>query len=105
MRRTIGRLICEEGDEMVECDDGDEAPSLYERHRPDWVLLDMMMSDRGGVQAAQGILGIDAKARIIMVTDYGDRFFRKAAIDAGAVGFVAKENVAELKNIIRRASV
>jgi len=39
------------------------------------------------------------------VTDYGDRFFRKAAIDAGAVGFVAKENVAELKNIIRRASV
>ena len=43
----------------------------------------------------------DPKAKIIVVTDHADRFFRKAAQAAGAHSFVSKEDLSELHSIIR----
>ncbi len=104
MRRTIGRIISREGDEVIECDDGKDAAAMYRQHHPDWVLMDINMKELGGIEATEQILQADAHARVVIVTDYGDRFFRKAAQDAGAAAFVSKENIFELKNIIGRES-
>ena len=102
MRQTIGRIIRKEGDEIIECDDGKDAAALYRQHQPDWVMMDINMKEVGGIEATEQILKADSHARVVIVTDYGDRFFRKAAQDAGAAAFVSKENIFELKNIIGR---
>jgi len=101
MRQTIGRILCKDGDEIIECDDGKDATAMYRQYRPDWVLMDINMKEVGGIEATENILVVDPKARIIMVTDFGDRFFRKAAQEAGALGFISKENLSELHAIIR----
>ena len=102
IRQTIGRIIGREGDEIIECDDGKDAATLYRQHQPDWVMMDMNMKEVGGIEATEQILRADSHARVVIVTEYGDRFFRKAAQDAGAAAFVSKENIFELKNIIGR---
>ncbi|HEY6951228.1 MAG TPA: response regulator transcription factor [Bacteroidota bacterium] len=104
MRQTIGRIIRREGDEIFECDDGKDAAAMYRQHRPDWVFMDINMKEVGGIEATGQILEEDSHARVVVVTDYGDKFFRKAATDAGASAFVSKENIFELKSIIGRAS-
>lgn len=102
MRQTIGRIVHRDGDEVIECGDGKEAASLYQLHRPDWVFMDINMKEVGGIEATEQILRADSNAKVVIVTDYGDRFFRKAAEQAGAAAFVSKEDIFELKHIIGR---
>jgi len=101
MRQTLARYIKREGDEIYECDDGSDALALYQQHRPDWVLMDINMKRVGGIKATENILASDPGAKVIVVTDYGDKFFRRAASQAGAHSFITKENLSELQSIIR----
>ncbi len=78
MRQTLARYIKREGDEIVECEDGSDAPAMYHLHRPDWVLMDISMKRVGGIEATQNILTTHPNANIVIVTDYGDKFFRRA---------------------------
>lgn len=48
--------------------DGREAVELYEKHRPDFVLMDVMMPDYDGFYGIEGIRKVDPNAKIIMVT-------------------------------------
>jgi two-component system, NarL family, response regulator DegU len=102
MRETLRRFIVQKEDEVVECDDGRDALALYQQHRPDWVLMDINMKHVGGIEATGNIVAADPHARVIIVTDYGDRFFRRAADEAGARYFITKEDLADLPSIIRR---
>ncbi|HEY9166211.1 MAG TPA: response regulator transcription factor [Candidatus Kryptonia bacterium] len=102
-RETLTRFVKLDGDEVIECEDGNEAPEAYLLHRPDWVLMDIHMKDVGGIQATAGIIAVDPQAKVVIVTDYGDKFFRRAAEKAGAVGFVVKDELSELQLIVRRA--
>ena len=101
MRETLIRFIKREDDVVFECDDGKDATALYREHRPDWVLMDINMKHVGGIDATGSIVAFDPKAKIIVVTDHADRFFRKAAQAAGAHSFVSKEDLSELHSIIR----
>ncbi len=101
MRQTLARYIKREGDEIFECDDGGEALAMYQRHRPDWVLMDINMKRVGGIEATEHILAADPAAKVNVVTDYGDKFFRRAASGAGARGFITKEDLSELPSIVR----
>ncbi len=102
MRQTLARYIRLEGDEVYECADGSDAVAMYQAHQPDWVLMDINMKRVGGIEATERILGANPNARVIIVTDYGDKFFRRAAEQAGARGFITKENLSELQSIIRK---
>ena len=101
IRETLIRFVSEEGDEVFECSDGKSAVDLYARHRPDCVLMDIRMNGMNGIEATAGIVASDPAAKVIIVTEYGDRFFRRAAKEAGAIGFVTKEELTELRTIVR----
>lgn len=103
MRETLTRFVKHDGDDVFECEDGKSAAEMYELYRPDWVLMDIRMKDIGGIEATSRIVSGDPHARVIIVTDYGDKYFRRAAENAGAVGFVTKEDLSELQSIVRRA--
>jgi len=48
--------------------DGKEAVELFEKHRPDFVLMDVMMPDYDGFYGIKEIRKIDPNAKIIIVT-------------------------------------
>ncbi|HEX9615180.1 MAG TPA: response regulator transcription factor, partial [Bacteroidota bacterium] len=95
MRQTIRRVVQRGGDEIIECDDGKDALEMYERYHPDWVLMDISMKDVNGIEATERITQAYPAAKVVVVTDYVDRFFQRAAKEAGAFAFVSKENLGD----------
>ena len=57
---------------------------------PDVILLDVMMPDLNGIEAAKQILEIQADAKIVMLTMLEDDDSLFAAMRAGARGYVLK---------------
>jgi CheY-like chemotaxis protein len=102
MRRTIRQVVGRPGDEVVECDDGNDALASYRNLKPDWVLMDINMKGTNGIEATAQITAYDPSAKVIIVTDYGDTNFRAAAKKAGAASFVLKENLFDIEPIIRK---
>jgi len=103
MRSLIKQTLAGLVSEFAECEDGDEAVAAYAAHNltsEDWVLMDLRMARVGGMEATRRIRAVYSDARVIIVTQYGDAHFREAAAQAGASGYVLKENLLELRQLI-----
>ena len=101
MRHTIRRIAAMKNDDVIECSNGAEAVSAFALHHPDWVLMDVNMPVLDGIAATKKITSEHPEARIVMVTDLNDEPFRSAAEKAGASGYVSKENLFELRTLMR----
>jgi DNA-binding NarL/FixJ family response regulator len=99
-RESLRQLLGDAG-EIYECEDGAEAFSAYERHRPDLVLMDLKMRRKGGLAATREIVAAYPEARVVIVTLYGDEELREAAREAGACGYVVKLNLLELHGLLQ----
>jgi len=104
VRTLLFDHLPENADEIYECADGIEAFSLFEKIRPDWVLMDHEMPKMNGIAAIKEIIAEFPKANICMVTAFDDKEIRDEAIAAGAVGFVLKDNLFELEAILQTDS-
>ena len=87
-------------DQVFECADGSEALSDYKKYHPDWVLMDQAMPVTDGITAIREIIAEFPTANICMVTAFEDEDIRAEALSAGARGFVLKDNLFELEEII-----
>jgi DNA-binding NarL/FixJ family response regulator len=80
---------------VAEAANGIQAIELFNKHKPDLVLLDSRMPHKSGVQAAQEIKDQHNAARILMLTAFdGDEDIHKA-LTAGAEGYVLKGSTGE----------
>ena len=104
MRRLIRNFVERMADQICECSDGAAAVAAYALHRPDWVLMDVEMKGMDGITATRKIREIFADAHIIIVTQYDDASTRAAAQEAGACGYVLKENLIEVRRLLEAAS-
>ena len=86
--------------EIYECANGADALTTYQAHRPDVVLMDIRMNEMDGIQATERIKAADQGARILIVTDYDDEELRRAAMRAGACGYVLKYNLLALVQLL-----
>jgi len=66
--------------------DGAEALAAYTRYRPDWVLMDIEMSQTDGITVTREILLSFPSAKVVIVTRHDDEQLREAARNAGACG-------------------
>jgi CheY-like chemotaxis protein len=96
MRQMLAALCRDWGAIVIECANGTEAVEAYAWHQPDWVLMDFAMPIMDGLVATARIKREFPAARILIVTDYDSEALRQAAREAGASGFVRKEDLAEL---------
>jgi CheY-like chemotaxis protein len=101
VRRLIKSVVGELADVIYECVDGADALSDYISHRPDFVLMDIQMKLVDGIMATRQITAADPAAQIIIVTDYDQADLREAAKDAGAIGYVVKDNLLDLVSFLR----
>ena len=100
MRRMIKKLIKGVPAEVYECSDGAQALAAYIVHLPDWVVMDIEMKEVDGITATRQITTAFPDARVIIVTVHGDEPLRAAARQAGACGYVLKENLLELRRLL-----
>ena len=100
MRRVIKRMLTGVATEIVECDDGSRALAAYALAQPEYVLMDIEMGAMDGITATQQITRAYPDARVIMLTGHGDEPLRVAATEAGACGYMLKENLLDLRELI-----
>ena len=104
MRDMIKTVMSKFPHEFIECSDGEEAVRAFRQFRPDYTFMDVEMKPMDGLTATKKIKSIDPGARIIIVTNYGDKRTREAARLAGAEGFVLKENLLEVQKLITEST-
>jgi CheY-like chemotaxis protein len=100
IRQTIKDVLNNVSAQFYECSDGSKALELYRRHRPHWVLMDIKMPGMDGITATRMIRKSFPEARIVIVTNYDDLMLRKDAQDAGAMGFVTKDDLSVLQTMV-----
>ncbi len=96
MRQMMRRMAASIADEISECSDGIDALALYAAELPDWVLMDVRLPQLNGIQATHQIKTAFPAARIVIVTSFDEAGLREAAQQAGACGYVLKENLTDL---------
>jgi CheY-like chemotaxis protein len=99
-RDVVKLVVAGLADEVTECADGDEALAIYAARRHDWVLMDLQMARMGGLEATRRLVAADRTARVLIVTDYDDVHWRAAAKEAGACGYVLKENLLDIRRML-----
>lgn len=105
VRGALGALLDLEPDLEVQglAADGAEALRLAEELQPDVCLMDIQMPGVDGVEATKRIRAASPRTRVLVVTTFARPGYLRAALDAGASGFVVKDTPAEeLAAAVRR---
>ena len=90
LRVRISKMLTGDGFEVIEAENGARAVEIYQRDRPDLVLLDVTMPEMDGLTALKHIRGFDPKARVVMLTALGQESVVLEAIKSGARDFIVK---------------
>ena len=100
---SLATILSAEPDIVVagEGHDGEEAVALFERERPDVLLMDIQMPGVGGLEAAERILAAHPEARVVFLTTFSDDEYIVRALRMGAKGYLIKQEVATIAPALR----
>ena len=70
--------------------EGEEALGLAEMHRPDVILLDVLMPGKSGIEVCREITTALPDAKVLMLSAFSDRMAMGDALAAGATGYLPK---------------
>ena len=103
LTRLIGK-ICP-ASVLYEARNISEAVHLGGQIHPQLALIDVVLEDEDGIQCARQLRNVSPSTRMVVVSAYPDRGFRKQALSAGAVAFVDKKDLdmASLRQVIEDA--
>jgi len=106
---TLKYNLERDGFEVVTADDGASALNLARSHRPDLVLLDLMLPGLDGFEVCR-ILRRETQAPILMLTAKGDEIDKVVGLELGADDYVTKpfsmrELIARVRALLRRADI
>lgn len=103
-RAILTWLLTDEGHEVIEAENGQEAVELYQKHDVDIVLMDVMMPVMDGMEAAQKIKAIEKDGNyvpVIFLTALEDDKALSKCLESGGDDFLSKPyNDAVLKSKI-----
>ena len=93
VRSGLRRLLDAEADiETVgEAANADRAVFEAIEGKPDVVLMDLVMPEKGGIEGMPAVLQAAPEARVLVLSMQDDPKYVRAAFDAGASGYVLKE--------------
>ena len=108
VRRGLAVFI-QSFDDLVlvgEAANGREAIDFLQENDTDVILMDILMPEMGGIEAAKTIHDQHPEIKIIAMTSFEDEDLVKQAISSGAIGFLMKNtSIDELAAAIRNAVV
>jgi DNA-binding NarL/FixJ family response regulator len=91
--RTGTRQVLEASDDIVvvgEADDGRAALALIDDLDPNVVLVDIRLPERSGIDVARQLALTNPKVRVVILSAYDNEEFVRAALEAGATGYLLK---------------
>lgn len=105
---ALGIIIEEAGYECCRASDGNEAIELFDKERPDIVILDVMMPKRNGFEVCEIIRRKSPKTPVLMLSAKGDIVDKKSGFRAGADDYVTKpfsdeELLLRIEALLRRS--
>src|ERR1700689_2037979 len=92
MRVGVASIVNARSDMTVvaQAGTGEEAVTLFSKHRPDVTLMDLRLPGMSGVDSIRSIRETHPRARFVVLTTYeGDADIHRA-LEAGAQGYVIK---------------
>jgi len=97
VRAGFRMLLSREADVEVvaEAENGVEAVDKAARFHPNVILMDIRMPELDGLEATRRILAADPNARILVLTTFDLDEYIYEALQAGASGFVLKDDPPE----------
>ncbi|GGY05028.1 DNA-binding response regulator [Streptomyces djakartensis] len=109
IRNALERALTLEGYQVMAVADGVEALAQAHRHRPDVLVLDVMMPGIDGLQVCRVLRAEGDRTPVLMLTALVETADRIAGLDAGADDYVVKpfdveEVFARLRALLRRTS-
>jgi DNA-binding NarL/FixJ family response regulator len=101
--KLVGRMY--PSSTVYEAEDSAEALRLAAQIRPRLAFIDVVLRDEDGIQCARSLRGISPATRMILISAYPDREFRRMALHAGALAFLDKKDIdaAALKQVLEDA--
>ncbi|MDR0501393.1 MAG: response regulator transcription factor [Coriobacteriales bacterium] len=90
MQTLVSHIVREAGHEIIIAKDGDEAFALYERERPDLLIVDVMMPKLNGFELTTRLRERKATTPIILLTAKGDIVDKTTGFKAGADDYLVK---------------
>ena len=113
------KLVCQalktilQADEEIKVIDighsGEDAITLYQKHNPDIILMDIRMNNMTGLEAGEIILVMNKNAKLLFLTTFADDEYIIKALKIGAKGYILKQNfesiIPALKAVISGQSV
>ena len=72
---------------------GAEAIDLFQKHKPEIILMDIRMKDMTGIEATREILKLDSSAKILLITTFQDDEYIREALSLGCKGYILKQNI------------
>ncbi|SRR5258708_4354240 len=96
IRKLIGLIARQLGAETIlEATNGEDGAALYEKERPDLVLLDVNMPVLDGLGALKKIRAFDPDAVVIMLTSVATRLSIDQCLSEGAANYIRKDTPKE----------
>ncbi|MBN1440482.1 MAG: response regulator [Anaerolineales bacterium] len=94
-RKQLGRIIGKERPAAVlyEAEDAYEALNLAQKVHPHLALVDVLLKDENGIQCARRLKQTSPSTRIVLISAYPDREFRRVWSESGAVAFLDKKDL------------
>ncbi len=75
---------------VAQTDCGEDVLEIYGRHRPTVVLMDLQLPGQSGVVATAKLRTFDPNARVLIFSNFSRHDEIRAALDAGALGYISK---------------
>jgi len=80
---------------VVEAETGEEGYKLFQEVYPDMVLLDITLPGLGGLEILRKMRANRENSKILMFSMHEDPVFASRAMQAGARGYITKNNAAD----------
>jgi DNA-binding NarL/FixJ family response regulator len=78
---------------VASVDNGRDAVASAAAHKPRIALLDVSLPEIRGFEAARRILAANHDCKVLLVSNYAERTYPRAAKEVGASGYVLKSRV------------
>lgn len=91
LRRMVGRVYPQAT--IVEAGNTRDAVRLVEQTTPQLALVDVILGEEDGIRCVRRIKTVQPHARVVLISAYPDREFRRLGMEAGASAFVDKKDL------------
>jgi len=89
-RQVLRRILQADGHTVLEAKNGVEGLEILKQHKPDGILLDMLMPEMGGKEFLQELRARNIKIPTIVITADIQETTRQECLTLGAIGVLYK---------------